>query len=121
MRDLFFVGYLGLLMLLAFKRPFLFTLIYAYVDIVAPQRLSYFMLNSLSISLVAFALAVLGFLVSDDKRDVRISPRWALLVILLLYCGYTTTVAIEPVAAQEKWCGKRWSSLPFCHCFLKRA
>jgi putative inorganic carbon (hco3(-)) transporter len=112
MRDLFFVGYLGLLMLLAFKRPFLFTLIYAYVDIVAPQRLSYFMLNSLSISLVAFALAVLGFLVSDDKRDVRISPRWALLVILLVYCGYTTTVAIEPVAAQEKWSWV-WKALVF--------
>ncbi|MFM2410070.1 MAG: hypothetical protein RL481_898, partial [Pseudomonadota bacterium] len=31
MRDLFFVGYLGLLLLFAFKRPFLFTLVYAYV------------------------------------------------------------------------------------------
>jgi putative inorganic carbon (hco3(-)) transporter len=112
MRDLFFVGYLGLLMLLAFKRPFLFTLVYAYVDIVAPQRLSYFMLNSLQISLVAFALAVLGFLVSDDKRDVRISPRWVLLIVLLGYCGYTTTVAIEPVAAAEKWSWV-WKALVF--------
>jgi probable O-glycosylation ligase (exosortase A-associated) len=112
MRDLFFVGYIGLLMLLAFKRPFLFTLLYAYIDIVAPQRLSYFMLNSLSISLVAFSLAVLGFLVSDEKRDVRISPRWTLLVVLIAYCGYTTTVAIEPVAAQEKW-GWVWKALVF--------
>ena len=112
MRDLFFVGYLGLLMLLAFKRPFLFTLVYAYVDIVAPQRLSYFMLNSLQISLVAFALAVLGFLVSDDKRDVRLSPRWVLLLVLLGYCGYTTTVAIEPVAAAEKWSWV-WKALVF--------
>ena len=38
MRDLFFVGYLVALLLIAFKRPFLFTLIYAYIDIVAPQR-----------------------------------------------------------------------------------
>ncbi len=112
MRDLFFVGYIGLLMLLAFKRPFLFTLLYAYIDIVAPQRLSYFMLNSLSISLVAFSLAVLGFLVSDEKRDVRISPRWTLLVVLIAYCGYTTTVAIEPVAAQAKW-GWVWKALVF--------
>lgn len=112
MRDLFFVGYIALLMLLAFKRPFLFTLLYAYIDIVAPQRLSYFMLNQLSISLVAFALAVLGFLVSDEKRDVRVSPRWALLVILIAYCGYTTTVAIEPIPAQEKWSWV-WKALVF--------
>ena len=83
MRDLFFVGYLGLLMLMAFKRPFLFTLVYAYIDIIAPQRLSYFLLNSIPLSLILFALAFLGFLVSDDKRDVRVSPRWALLLVLL--------------------------------------
>jgi hypothetical protein len=83
MRDLFFVGYLGLLMLMAFKRPFLFTLVYAYIDIIAPQRLSYFLLNSIPLSLILFALSFLGFLVGDDKRDVRVSPRWALLLVLL--------------------------------------
>jgi len=30
MRYLFFVGYIGLLMLLAFKGPFLFPLLYSY-------------------------------------------------------------------------------------------
>lgn len=112
MRDLFFVGYLGLLMLMAFKRPFLFTLIYAYIDIVAPQRLSYFLLNSIPLSLILFGLAFLGFIVSDDKRDVRVSPRWALLLVLLAYCGYSTTVALELVAAQEKW-GWVWKALVF--------
>lgn len=112
MRDLFFVGYLGLLMLMAFKRPFLFTLVYAYIDIIAPQRLSYFLLNSIPLSLILFALAFLGFLVSDDKRDVRVSPRWALLLVLLAYCGYSTTVAVEPLAAQEKWSWV-WKALVF--------
>jgi Family of unknown function (DUF5935) len=84
MRDLFFVGYLGLLLLLAFKRPFLFTLVYAYVDIIAPQRLSYFLLNSIPLSLILFGLAFAGFMLSDDKKDVRISPRWTLLIILSL-------------------------------------
>lgn len=112
MRDLFFVGYLGLLMLMAFKRPFLFTLVYAYIDIIAPQRLSYFLLNAIPLSLILFALALLGFLVSDDKRDVRVSPRWALLLVLLAYCGYSTTVAVEPLAAQEKWSWV-WKALVF--------
>jgi putative inorganic carbon (HCO3(-)) transporter len=112
MRDLVFVGYLAAIMLLAFKRPFLFTLVYAYIDIVSPQRLSYFLLNSIPLSLILFVLAVLGFLASDDKRDVRIAPRWVLLLMLLAYCGYTTTVAAEPVAALEKW-GWVWKALVF--------
>jgi probable O-glycosylation ligase (exosortase A-associated) len=112
MRDLIFVGYVALIMLMAFKRPFLFTLIYAYVDIVSPQRLSYFLLNSIPLSLILFVLAFLGFLVSDDKKDVRVSPRWVLLLVLLAYCGYTTTVAAEPVAALEKWSWV-WKALVF--------
>lgn len=112
MRDLIFVGYLCLILLLAFKRPFIFTLIYAYIDIVAPQRLSYFMLNSIPLSLIVFALAVLGFLVSDEKKDVRIAPRWVLMILLLCYCGYTTTIADEPLYAQEKWAWV-WKALVF--------
>lgn len=112
MRDLIFVAYVAAILLLAFRRPFIFTLIYAYIDICAPQRLSYFMLNAVPLSLIVFALAVLGFLISDDKKNVRLSPRWALLLLLLLYCGYTTTTAVEPVAAAEKWSWV-WKALVF--------
>lgn len=112
MRDLVFVAYVAAILLLAFNRPFIFTLVYAYIDICSPQRLSYFMLNSVPLSLIVFGLAVIGFLVSDDKHNVRISPRWALLVVLLIYCGYTTTVAVEPVAALDKWSWV-WKALVF--------
>lgn len=112
MRDLIFVAYIAIIMLMAFKRPFIFTLVYAYVDIVSPQRLSYFLLNSVPLSLILFALAFLGFMISDEKKDVRVSPRWVLLIVLLGYCGYTTTVAVEPVAALEKW-NWVWKALVF--------
>ncbi len=112
MRDLIFVGYLLLIIVLAFKRPFLFTLIYAYIDIVAPQRLSYFLLNSIPLSLLLFGLAVSGYLISDDKRDSRISVRHVFLVLLLAYCGYTTSQADVPIAAAEKWAWV-WKALVF--------
>jgi len=111
-RDLIFVGYLLLIIVLAFKRPFLFTLIYAYIDIVAPQRLSYFLLNSIPLSLLLFGLAVSGYLISDDKRDSRISVRHVFLVLLLAYCGYTTSQADVPIAAAEKWAWV-WKALVF--------
>jgi len=112
MRDLIFVAYVVLIMAMAFKRPFLFTLVYAYIDIVSPQRLSYFLLNSVPLSLILFVLAFLGFILGDDKEDVRISPRWVLLILLLGYCGISTTVAAEPVAALEKW-NWVWKALVF--------
>ena len=103
MRDLIFVGYLLALLFIAFKRPFLFTLVYTYIDIVAPQRLSYFMLNSVPLSLIVFALAFLGYMVSDEKKDSRFSIRQGLMVLLLVYCGYTTIQAVAPEAAWQKW------------------
>ena len=68
--------------------------------------------DSIPLSLVMFVLAFLGFLVSDDKKNVRIAPRWVLLLVLLAYCGYTTSVATEPVAALEKWSWV-WKALVF--------
>lgn len=112
MRDLIFVAYVAFIMLMAFKRPFLFTLIYGYVDIVSPQRLSYFMLNSVPLSLILFVLSFLGFMIADDKKDVRISLRWVLLILLLGYCGVSTLFAAEPVAALEKWSWV-WKALVF--------
>ena len=103
MRDLFFVAFLGLFFLLAFRRPFIFALAYLYIDVIAPQRLSYFLLNSIPISAIAFALMVLGFLMDPEKRDIRISWRQAAIGLLLAYCAYMTTQAVEPLAAVDKW------------------
>src|SRR3546814_19631057 len=70
--------------------PFLFILVYVYVDVVSPQRLSYFLLNAVPISLIAVVLAVAGWAVADDKRDVRLAPRHFLILLLLIYCWLTT-------------------------------
>ena len=112
MRDLVFVGYLLALLFIAFKRPFLFTLVYAYVDIIAPQRLSYFLLNSIPLSLIVFGLAFLGYMVGDEKKDSRFSFRQGLMILLLVYCGYTTVQAAVPEAALEKW-DWVWKALVF--------
>ena len=112
MRDLAFVGFLLALIGFGFKRPFLFVLAYAYIDIVSPQRLTYLLLNSAPISLIAFALAFLGWAVADDKKGIGIAPRQILLVMLLLYCGYTTMHADFPDSAPNKW-DWVWKALVF--------
>jgi probable O-glycosylation ligase (exosortase A-associated) len=112
MRDLAFVAFLMALLGLGFRKPFLFVLAYVYIDVVAPQRLTYFLLNSVPISLLTVALAVLGWAFVDDKRDVRVAPRQALMLILLIYCGVTTTIADFPINAAEKW-DWVWKALAF--------
>jgi probable O-glycosylation ligase (exosortase A-associated) len=111
-RDLVFVGFLVSLLALGLRRPFLFVLTYAYVDIVAPQRLSYYMLNSVPVSMIVAALAIGGWLIADDKSDFRIAPRQWLLLLLLCYCGATTLHADFPLPALEKW-GWVWKSMLF--------
>jgi len=103
MRDLFFVAYLAAFFALGLRRPFLLVLVYAYIDIVSPQRLSYYLLNSIPISAIAFGLAVTAWLVMDDKRDSRFSFRQVLILVLLGWCFYTTSHADFPIEAKVKW------------------
>lgn len=112
MRDLAFVGFLLAFLGLGFKRPFIFVLVYAYVDIMAPQRLSYWMLNTVPVSLIVFGLAFLGWMVADDKRDTRVAFRQGVMALLFAYCAYTTSVADFPIDAQGKW-DWVWKALVF--------
>ncbi|RMB37175.1 putative O-glycosylation ligase (exosortase A-associated) [Sphingomonas sp. PP-F2F-G114-C0414] len=103
MRDLAFIAFLLAFFGMGFRRPFLLVLVYVYIDIVSPQRLTYLLLNTIPISLIAVALAVGGWVLADDKRDTRVGARSILIVVLMLYCWATTLAADFPVEALEKW------------------
>lgn len=112
MHDIPFLVFLAALIGFGFRRPFLFVLTYAYIDIVSPQRLTYVLLNSLPVSLIAVALAVGGWLVFDDKKDVRFAPRQGMILLLLAYCYYTTVNADFALEAKDKW-DWVWKALAF--------
>lgn len=112
MHDLALIGFLLALMGIGVRRPFVFVLGYVYIDNVSPQRLSYYLLNSVPISLIFVALAVGAWALVDDKRDSRFGPRQALLLLLLIYCGITTTQADFPLDAANKWSWV-WKALAF--------
>jgi probable O-glycosylation ligase (exosortase A-associated) len=111
-RDLAFIGFLLAILGMGFRKPFLFVLAYVYIDIVSPQRLTYLLLNSVPISMIAVVLAVGGWAVFDDKKDVRLAPRQFLIGLLLVYCGITTLHADFPLQALDKWAWV-WKSLAF--------
>lgn len=112
MRDLVFVAFLAAFFACGFKRPFIFVLSYVYIDIVSPQRLTYVLLNSVPISLIAVGLAVGGWALTDKKTDVRVAARQVLIGVLLGYCYLTTISADFPMEAREKW-DWVWKALAF--------
>ena len=103
MLDLALGGFLAGFLALGIRRPFLWVLAYLYVDIVAPQKISYFLLASLPVSLIVFVGAFGGWLLTDDKSSSRFTLRQVLLLLLLIYCGLTTMSADFPIPAAEKW------------------
>jgi len=111
-RDLVFIAFLGAFFLAGFRKPFIFVLAYVYIDIVSPQRLTYYLLNSVPISMIAVGLCVAAWALVDDKRDTRVAPRQLLILLLLLYCWLTTRTADFPMEALDKW-DWVWKALAF--------
>ncbi len=103
MRDLILLAFIAAVMTMGFKRPFLWVLLYIYVDIVAPQKVAWGILTSLSISLVCFVAAFAGYIALDSKQGSRPTIRQGLIVLLLLWCGITTLGAEFQDSAWEKW------------------
>ena len=112
MIDLFFLAFFGLFLAMGLRRPFLWVLVYIYIDVLAPQRVGYGLITSVQVSLIAFAAAFGGWLLLDRKRDTQFSYRQGLMLALLLYCGWTTGFADFPESAAFKW-DWVWKALVF--------
>ncbi|MBX9886116.1 MAG: putative O-glycosylation ligase, exosortase A system-associated [Novosphingobium sp.] len=103
MLNLFLTAFVMAFLAAGVRRPFLFVLAYAYIDIVAPQKVSWGFLQAIPISLLAFMGAVIAWAAAEDKNGIRFSPRQFVLLILLIYCGLTTRTADFPEEALVKW------------------
>lgn len=103
MKDLFFLVFIAYVLLLGLRRPFIWVLLYTYIDILAPQRIGYSIITTLPLSLIAFAAAFGGWLVIDRKEGARFTLRQGLMLGLLGYCWWTTRNADFPVEALTKW------------------
>ncbi len=103
MLDFIFLAFIGYILLLGLRRPFLWVLLYAYIDIIAPQNIGYAIITDIPVSLIAFAAAFGGWLLLDRKEGLRFSLRQGLILALLIYCWWTTGNADFPENAATKW------------------
>jgi probable O-glycosylation ligase (exosortase A-associated) len=112
MLDLALIGFIGLVLAMGLKRPFIWVLVYIYIDVVAPQKIGWGPITALPVSLIAFVAAAGGWLALDRKVGTRFTLRQALILVLLVWCGLTTLSAAFPVEALTKW-GWVWKALVF--------
>ncbi len=112
MLNLFLTAFVAAFLAAGVRRPFLFVLAYAYIDIVAPQKVSWGFLQVIPISLLAFMGAVTAWAVAENKDGIRFSPRQCVLLLLLIYCGLSTRTADFPEEALVKW-DWVWKALVF--------
>ena len=103
MLNLFLTAFVTAFLAAGVRRPFLFVLAYAYIDVVAPQKVTWGFLAHVPVSLIAFICAVTAWAVAENKDGIRFSPRQFVLLMLLVYCGLTTRSADFPEEAFEKW------------------
>lgn len=103
MKDIFFLTFIAYVLLLGLRRPFIWVLLYIYIDILSPQRIGYSIITSLPLSLIAFAAAFGGWLALDRKEGARFTLRQGLMLALLCYCWWTTGNADFPEEALTKW------------------
>ena len=120
MLDLVFLAFIGYVLVLGLRRPFLWVLLYVYIDILAPQRIGYSAIASLPVSLIAFAAAFGGWVALDRKEGARFTLRQGLMALLLGYCFWTTGHADFPIEAHEKW-DWVWKALVFAIFLSKSA
>lgn len=103
MTDIFFLGFFGVLMAMGLRRPFLWVLVYLWVDILAPQKIAFGFFAGIPVSLVAFCAAFAGWALTDRKNGLRFTLRQGLLLFLLVWCYYTLQGSAFPVDAGTKW------------------
>ncbi|MBA4043174.1 MAG: putative O-glycosylation ligase, exosortase A system-associated [Erythrobacter sp.] len=103
MLDLVFLAFIGYVLVLGLKRPFLWVMLYVYIDILAPQRIGYTIITTLPLSLIAFAAAFGGWIALDRKTGARFTLRQGLMLALLVYCWWSTGHADFAEEALTKW------------------
>ncbi len=112
MRDLLILGFIFFMLGAAMGRPFLMSMAYLYVDLVSPQRITYYLLNAIPFSLIMAVLAILFYALFDDKKDMRFGRLQVLMLIWVIWITITTLMAQLPEFAWIKW-SSAWKSIGF--------
>lgn len=117
MRDAIIVLVLLALAAAAFWRPWMMTFTYLYADLVQPQRLSYYLIQTVPVNFILGAAAVVLF-AFDTKKNLRIGGIQMLMILFTIWFTLTSSWAlINDSQVWEKW-DSAWKSVLFAGVFM---
>lgn len=107
--TLAFLGFLAF----GLVAPFFLTLGYVWVDTFYPQFIASGTLGSVPVSFIMGAAAVGSYVLFDRRSPPRVNLTLALYVALAVWITITTTWAVVPFSAWDKW-NVSFKTLIFC-------
>jgi probable O-glycosylation ligase (exosortase A-associated) len=103
-RAIFFLSFFVFALIVAVRAPYVASLIYIWVDMLAPQSVGYGFIEAMPLSLYSGIASILFYFLFDKKERVHLGFQWMCLVAFAVWISITTvTIAELPDFARVKW------------------
>lgn len=103
MRSLFLLAIFLILSVLGLTKPYIAGICYIWIDFLVPQQLAYSIISGWPLSMIAGILTLLSFIADGIRIPKKIHLIFYLLIILSVWITFTTTWAVAPTMAWNKW------------------
>jgi len=103
MRDYLIIAFVFSMLPFCFFRPYLGALMWVWISIMNPHRLTWGPAHSFPFAMLVAVTTMAGILISKDRGRFPASRETTLIIMMGVFFTLTTTVALMPIAAWEKW------------------
>jgi putative inorganic carbon (HCO3(-)) transporter len=102
-RDYLILGFILGMLPFCFFRPYIGALMWVWISIMNPHRLTWGPAYGFPFAMLVAVATMAGILISKDRGKFPASRETTLIIVMGIFFTLTTTVALMPAAAWEKW------------------
>ena len=103
MRDILITLIIFGILPLAFKRPAVGALMFAWISLMNPHRLAYGFAYDFPFAAVIAGVTMLGLFTSKEPKRLPLTPVTVLLLIFATWMTLTSFFALEPLLVWREW------------------
>src|ERR1700755_2482870 len=96
MRDIALVLFFAGCLVPMLKRPWLGVIMWVWLSVMNPHRLTYGFAYNLQFAAVCAAVTIIGFCVTKDERRLPLVPPVVFMFLFMLWMCITTAFAVHP-------------------------
>lgn len=103
MRDIALFCFIFGLLPFVLKSPFVGVLLFTWVSLMNPHRLTYGAAYDFPFAAVIVGVTLAGLFISNKKKHFPINSLTITLMLFMLWMSFTTLFALEPARASHEW------------------